>query len=157
MRRFGTPSESARLVRGPSNSRLTAESGVPGLLARSALAPRCASFLRSRSLLSFWIDFVGLGHRQVLPVVDSFDSALELEAAMFRVRQSPEYAGGALDGKMEACAGPDEVDCCAVEGSDAALLPVLDGAIGSCHRLMRRSDRNRISRGGRPRLKAASA
>jgi hypothetical protein len=92
----------------------------------------------------------------VFTVADSVDSALPPESTMLSLRQPVECARGAFDDKMEARAGSHEIDSCVVEGSDATLLRILDGAIGSCHRLMRRSDGNRISRGGCPELKAAS-
>jgi len=91
------------------------------------------------------------GWQLVLPVftiADSVDSALPSESTMLTLRQPAECTRGVHNGKMKARARSHEIDGCVIEGSDAALLPLLDGAIGSCHRLMRQSDGNRITRGG---------
>jgi len=58
----------------------------------------------------------------ILTVAESFDPALLLESKMLGLRQSSEFAGGALDGKVEARIGPDEVHGLVVEEADASFL-----------------------------------
>ena len=56
-----------------------------------------------------------------------------LESKMLGLRQSSEFTGGALDGKVEAGIGPDEVHGPVVEEADAPLLCPLVQVIRLCH------------------------
>jgi len=68
--------------------------------------------------------------------VKSFDPALPLESKMLGLRQSSEFTRGALDGKVEAAIGPNEVHGLAVEEADAPLHRPLVEAIRLCHLLL---------------------
>lgn len=59
----------------------------------------------------------------VLPVAESFDSALLSEPKMLGFRESTELTRGRFDGKVEAQPGADEIHSRIVEGADASIRP----------------------------------